>query len=149
MMRQWARDESWRARHVGQSDSMAKRTSRRGLQRYVFPVMLSAAALSAAAQDTRRETLQAKPGFIVIVKDGAVTLSVKNAELLEVLREVCRQTDIKLTVRGSVPETVTRRMRQVPLFRALKKLLRQQNYEMVLTSTEPPSVRAIRSNSSL
>lgn len=101
------------------------------------------AARSTLSQGGTEQSSEEKARLNVAVRDGVVTMDVKGADVVDVLREVCRQANIKLEEQGSVPEKITRKMRALPLEKALKKLLRRQNYEMMFGGADLNAVEAI------
>ena len=72
------------------------------------------------------------PGNMQIVyKEDLLSVSLKNADIEKVLKEISRQSSIKITFNGLIKEKVTLEFVNLSLEQGLKRLLKNQNYSFV------------------
>ena len=72
------------------------------------------------------------PGNIQIVyKENLLSLSLRNADLEKVLKEISAQSSMKISFNGPIKEKVTLEFVNLSLEQGLKRLLKNQNYSFV------------------
>lgn len=85
--------------------------------------------------------LETAEGMHILVEDGRITLSLKDAGLTEVLQEISRQTGIKVIYKNPPIQKVTCQCKDRPLEKGLRKLLDGQNF-LFAYSRKPGSSEA-------
>ena len=97
-----------------------------------FTLLTASGGLSFGASDpalTKRE-LKSRGIFQIVYDEGALSVSLQDAELREVLAEISRLCHIQFHVSGSINEKMTLSFSNLPLEEGLKRLLKNRNYSL-------------------
>jgi hypothetical protein len=80
----------------------------------------------------------AEPAWVIQYAEGTVTVRLTNVSLAEVLDEISRQSGI--TIRGNLaaPRAVSAEFENVPLLKAFRRLLREQNFVLAYDAQRRP-----------
>lgn len=76
----------------------------------------------------------------VKVENGLLSVKLKEVELTSVLKEISRQTGIKIQIDESVKGKIAMEFADIPLKEGLKKLLRGKSWVMVSNRITPPDL---------
>jgi hypothetical protein len=98
-------------------------------------------ALSVFPRETRGQDAQGpqlsdkanlSAGLQIVFDRGLLSVSLKNADLEEALKEISRQAEVKIEVTPPLKERITVEFVDLPLKQGLRRLLKNQNYFMYL-----------------
>ncbi len=97
----------------------------------VAGLMLSAVAAAPSAFAGEPIASNGQFGVSVTIQNGLVSVKARDAALADVLRAVAEQANFILTIKGDSEQNVTWRFRDIPVDRAIQKIL--QNISSVVT----------------
>lgn len=76
----------------------------------------------------------------IVFEEGVLSVSLKEADLKEVLKEISRQSNVEITFNEPIKEKVTLEFANLPLERGLRRLLKNQNYFFTFTKKRKETV---------
>ena len=79
---------------------------------------------------------------VVQVREGLLTVKVRNIPLKRVLEEIAGQTEIKLVFDGQADAMLSADISDIPLEKGLRRLIRDMNYAFIYGSEETKSGRS-------
>ena len=98
--------------------------------RKIFGLLFLLLVLSPAPADPDDKT--DKGSFSVVqVREGLLTVKVRNIPLKRVLKEIAGQTEIKLVFNGQTDAMISADISDIPLEKGLRRLIRGMNYAFI------------------
>ncbi len=79
---------------------------------------------------------------VVKVREGLLTVKVRNIPLKRVLEEIAGQTEIKLVFNGQTEAMISADIADIPLEKGLRRLIRDMNYAFIYGPKETKSGRS-------
>jgi len=72
----------------------------------------------------------------IVIADNKLSVSLTEVDLEEVLKEISRQTNVKVFTKGAPSERVTLKFINLPLEEGFKRILKNQNYSFIYLKKE-------------
>jgi hypothetical protein len=94
-----------------------------------------AGSLSASGPVETKKEVNLPSNMQIVFEEDLLSVSLKDAELKEILKEISRQRNITVSSEGTIKGKVTLKFVKLPLEQGLKRILKNHNYSFSYSKT--------------